>query len=346
MSSLNNEQKQLLFDYCLGLTSQKETAEAEVLISRNEEAAEIHSKLKAALSPLDSLTPEPCPDELTERTVGRLNNLARSSQLRLEQLLTAEQTLPVATKTRLWWNLGKVAAAAAVIFIVLGTWFAPLNYARQKYRQYQCQMGLGRIFRGVQRYSSDHNGNMPAVASPAGSPWWKVGYRGKENYSNTRNMWLLVKGNYVRPAVFVCPGKRQKLTIQLKPSVVQTYNDFPARNYITYSVRIRCSKSTGPQAQSRRILISDLSPLFENLPQNYSKPFKLELDQKLLTRNSINHNRHGQNVLFGDGRVKFIKKRYTDISNDDIFTLQGMCVGGKVQGCETPSCETDTFLAP
>jgi hypothetical protein len=33
MSPLNNEQKQLLFDYCIGLTSQKETAEAEALIS-------------------------------------------------------------------------------------------------------------------------------------------------------------------------------------------------------------------------------------------------------------------------------------------------------------------------
>jgi len=346
MSSLNNEQKQLLFDYCLGLTSQKETAEAEALISRNEEAAEIHSKLKAALSPLDSLTPEPCPDELAEGTIWRLNNLAKSSQLRLEQLLTAEQTRPVTTKTRLWWNLGKVAAAAAVIFIVLGTWFAPLNYARQKYRQYQCQMGLSRIFRGVQRYSSDHNGNMPAVATAAGSHWWKVGYQGKENYSNTRNMWLLVKGNYVKPGDFVCPGKKQTLAIRLDPSQVQIRNDFPARNYITYSVRIRCSKPAKLQLRGQRILISDLSPLFENIPQDYDKPFKLELDQKMLTLNSINHNRHGQNVLFCDGGVKFIKERHTDISNDDIFTLQGMYQGCKVQGCETPSCESDTFLAP
>jgi len=304
MSSLNNEQKQLLFDYCIGITSPQETTEAEALISSNEEAAEIRSRLKAALSPLDSLKAEPCPDELAESTVGRLNNLARSSQLRLQQLLTAEQARPVTTKSRLWWNLGKIAAAAAVILIVLGTWLAPLDYARQKYRQYQCKMGLGRIFRGIQRYSDDHSGRMPAVTSAAGSHWWKVGYQGKENYSNTRNMWLLVKGNYVEPEDFVCPGKRQRLVIRLDPAQIQKYNDFPARNYITYSVRIRCGKSTGTQEQSRRILISDLSPLFENLPQDYSRPFKLELDEKLLTHNSINHNRRGQNVLFGDGGVR------------------------------------------
>ncbi len=343
MSSLSNEQKQLLFDYCLGLTSEKEAAEAKALFFSNEEAAEIHAKLKASLSPLDSLTPEPCPDSLAERTVGRLNNLARSSQLRLEQLLTAEQARPVTTKSRIWWNFGKVAAAAAVIFIVLGTWFAPLDYAREKYRQYQCQMGLGRIFRGINNYSSDHDGTMPTVATAPGAPWWKVGCQGRENHSGTRSMWLLVKGRYVKPADFVCPGKKQSLAIRLDPSQVQIRNDFPGRNYITYSVRITCTKPAKLQLRGRRILISDLSPLFENLPQNYDRPFNLELDQKMLTRNSINHNRRGQNVLFSDGTVKFIKNRHTDISDDDIFTLQGTTT---YHGCETPSCETDTFLAP
>jgi hypothetical protein len=346
MSSLNSDQKQLLFDYCIGITSPQETIEAEALISSNEEAAELHSRLKAALSPLDSLQPEPCPDELAERTVWRLNNLARSSQLRLQQLLTAEQARPVTTRSRLWWGMGKIVAAAAVILIIAGIIFPSLDFMRENSRLNQCQLGLGRIFKGVQRYSSDHNGSMPAVKSAAGSHWWKVGYQGKENYSNTRSMWLLVRGNYVKPGDFVCPGKTQKLTIQLTPSVVQNYNDFPDRNYITYSVRIRCDKSTGPQAQSQKILIADLSPLFENIPKDHSKPFRLELDQKMLTLNSNNHNRRGQNVLCCDGTVKFMKQRCTDVSKDDIFTLQGMCLGGKVEGCETPSCETDTFLAP
>ncbi|GAH66092.1 unnamed protein product, partial [marine sediment metagenome] len=33
MTLLNNQQKQLLFDYCIGLTSEEETAEAKALIS-------------------------------------------------------------------------------------------------------------------------------------------------------------------------------------------------------------------------------------------------------------------------------------------------------------------------
>ena len=53
MKPLNNQQKELLFDYCIGLTSSEENIEAESLISSNQEAAEIHEKLKAAITPLD-----------------------------------------------------------------------------------------------------------------------------------------------------------------------------------------------------------------------------------------------------------------------------------------------------
>jgi hypothetical protein len=91
MITLSSHQKQLIFDYCVGLTSETETAEVTQLLSSNEQAANLHAKLKAALSPLDSLEAEPCPDQLVEGTIWRLNNLARSSQLRLQQLLAEEQ---------------------------------------------------------------------------------------------------------------------------------------------------------------------------------------------------------------------------------------------------------------
>jgi len=93
----------------------------------------------------------------------------------------------------------------------------------------------------------------------------------------------------------------------------------------------------------RKVLMADLSPLFEKLPDDYTKSLRLRLDKKLLTINSNNHNRRGQNVLFGDGRVEFLKTRHIGISKDDIFTLQDTDI---YQGCEVPSCETDFFLAP
>lgn len=76
MRTLDNPQKQLMFDYSSGLTTEKETVEAEGLISTNEQAAKLHSKLKIALSPLKMLGYVSCPDDLAEGTILRLKSLA------------------------------------------------------------------------------------------------------------------------------------------------------------------------------------------------------------------------------------------------------------------------------
>lgn len=343
MSSINNKQKQLLFDYCVGLTSQEQTAEAEALISSNQEAAEIHSRLQATLAPLESVEFEPCPDGLVERTVRQVSNLADSGRHRLEQLLVREQTQKVTTKAAFWRNLSEMAAVAATVILVTAVLVPTLSFARQKYRQQRCRMQLGSIFQGLSNYISDHDGQPPAVASAAGAPWWKVGCQDKENCSNTRHIWLLVKGGYVDSVNFVCPGRSRRQTPRLKSFQVQNYNDFPGREYITYSFRIRCRMREDGRLLCRKVLMADLSPLFEKLPDDYTKSLRLRLDKKLLTINSNNHKRRGQNVLFGDGRVEFLKTRHTGISKDDIFTLQDTDI---YQGCEVPSRETDFFLAP
>ncbi len=117
MIPLTSEQKQLLFDYSIGLTSQERTAEAKVLISSNEEAVAIYTKLKGILTLLSSLESEPCPDALSERTVWQLNRLANSSQDQLKQLLAGEQMREVATKSRLWANLSRSLARTVQILI-------------------------------------------------------------------------------------------------------------------------------------------------------------------------------------------------------------------------------------
>ncbi|MDD5063911.1 MAG: hypothetical protein PHQ35_04015 [Phycisphaerae bacterium] len=343
MTELNNQQKQLLFDYCLGLTSEQVSAEAEQLIASNKQAAEIHSKLKAALSPLKTLESESCPDSLAEGTIWRLKNAARSSQLRLEQLLSDEQAKGITDKSRFWKNLGEIVATAAVILFVAGVSIGPLNMARQKSRQQACLMQLQRIGQGINAYSSDHEGKLPAVATAMGAPWWKVGYQGKENQSNTRHIWLLVKGDYVQPADFVCPGRSQCQTAQLTPSEMQNYNDFPSKKCVAYSFRIRANKAADAASQGRKVLAADANPLFEGLPNDYSKPLKLQPGIDSLLTNSVNHNNRGQNVLFCDGSSEFLKSRQIDTSGDDIFTLQDTST---YKGVEVPAHETDDFLAP
>ena len=345
MIPLNSEQKQFIFDYCFGLTSQEQNVEAEALISSNEQASVIHSKIKATLEPLNSLEPESCPDSLAERTVLRLNSLANSSQDRLQELLASEQSREFTTKSRLRLGFARKLATAAVLMIVgsllITTFKAVSGYARHHSLRQQCQMQQSSIFQGLHNYISDNDGQHPAVASLAGAPWWKVGDQGTENHSNTRRVYLLVKEGYVKPADFVCRACKYGENLEMTPSQLSKFKDFPSRRYVTYSFQISCRQIRNGKLLCRNVIMADWNPLFEELPDNFSEQLSLRLNKKLLSLNSINHNRRGQNVLFGDGRVEFLKTRF--IGTDDIFTLQDTDF---YQGCEAPSCETDFFLAP
>lgn len=346
MKQLTNEQKNLIFDYCIGITDESQSAHAKELIFSNSQAAKLAKQLKVPFGVLDTYEVDECPDYLTRQTIEKVNELARSSQKGLEHLLAAEQVKEKTRPTTIFLrNLTQLAAAAAIILILTSAYFPSMRYARSKSWEKQCQMQLSRAAAGLANYKADHNGYMPTVARADGQPWWKVGYQGAENHSNTRNIWLLAKEGYVNTTDFVCPGKRQGRVLKFDPAKAKYYNDFPNRRYVTYSFRVvSCDKKAmHKNTTGRKVLMSDLNPLFERLPRDFSSPLKLQLSEKLLKLNSANHNRRGQNVLFSDGSVEFRKKRTEDITDDDIFTLQDTYV---YKGTELPKCESDAFLAP
>jgi len=365
MNSLSKQQKELIFDYCFGLTTSEQSAQAQELIFSNSEAGRLHTQLKNSLVPLDSLETESCPDELAEGTVFRLTNFARSSQLHLEQLLHDESAKVVggAPQTRknafgdpgtgrgFWRNAAELAAVAAMILLLAGVSIPTLSSARQRAWQTRCQANLSQIARGINQYALGHEGALPAVSIKKGHPWWKVGSRSKENYSNTRPLWLLVKGGYAEPKHFVCPGRSQGRAIRLSGKHVRELLDFPSRRYVTYSFRLVTNKNMPLDENGQAVLMADLNPVFETIfeifPKGDCNEFSLKMREELLKMNSRNHNRRGQNVMFGDGRVSFKKRRVIadpiSAFEDDIFTVKGK---RHYRGCEVPSSDSDTFLAP
>lgn len=346
MTGLTREQKELLFDYCMGLTSEERSGQAEGLISSNREAAEICSRVKATLSPLDTVEPEPCPDDLVESTLSRLIDLANSSRGSLHDVPAGEQRPKMTFKpVQVATFAGRFATAA--IFLIAATIFLPaLGYLRHHSRLQRCQMQQSGFFKGLGSYIADHDGRGPAIAAAPGAPWWKVGYQGAENHSNTRKIYLLVQGGYVDLSTFVCPGSRQGRIVDANASQIQAYRDFPDRRCVTYSFQINCRRMGG-QLICQKVVMADCNPLFEEVAADFSKPFELRIDKESLKLNSRNHSflrcRRGQNILFDDGHAKFFRTRHVDLSGDDIFTLQNIV---SYRGFEVPSDDKDLFLAP
>jgi prepilin-type processing-associated H-X9-DG protein len=338
MISLNNQQKELLFDYCLGITSETESAQAQELVFSNEQAAKFVTSIKSSLSPLESITPEECPAELAEGTIWRIKQTLRTSQVGLNELLKAEQK----PKTGLWHNIfGRLATAAVFVLVGSGliTGFnVATNYARQMSWQTKCGSQMAGLFTGLSNYRNDNNGQMPTLAASPGAPWWKVGDQGSENVSNTRKMWVLARKGYVKPDAFMCPTTKPSCSFSCEP---KEYNDFPKRTFVTYSFRIGCPK-VGLEKMGRQVIIADMSPVFANVSAS-EKELIINISDALLKRNSPNHGGRGQNVLFCDGSVMFVKGRTVDVALDDIYTIQDTQT---YQGVELPASEADAFLAP
>lgn len=334
MSSISNDQKQLLFDFSLGLTSETESERARELIASNAAAATIYEDLQATFMPLECFEHEPCPEDLAERVISRLMSHANNSGHQgLEELLADEQSRPVIIKVGFWRNLTEMVAVAAVLMIIAGVLLPMLGRERQRYWKTRCGNQLSSIFGGFRNYLSDHDQKAPIVPAKEGRQW------------NTQGLYLLVKSGYLKePAVFICPGRKQGKVASFDLSKAVQYTDFPVRAYITYSPRARCPKTLNKSGLCEGPILSDRNPMFDDLVAN---AFKKRLDRATLNANSRNHRGKGQNLLYDDGSVRFTTRRTIGAAKDDIFSMEGMCCGTKVGEREVlPFCITDIFLAP
>jgi hypothetical protein len=344
VKSLRRNERELIFDYFLGFATEEQIKGAQKLLQDSSGAAEFYQKLQSSLQPLEHYFVEDCPKHLAEATISRLNEAAQASQLRLERLLQKEQKRSPVTASRSFWsNFVEAAAIAAMIFIVAGISFPTLQAARQNYWKTKCASQLASIATGIGLYADQHDQSLPSVATAAGSPWWKVGSQGNENQSNTRHLWLLVQGKYVEPEAFVCPARIEGKASKLDRTQVPKLSDFPGRKYVTYSFRIINNNDTCKLIRGNKILIADVNPVFENLPNDFSKELNIHLNNEMLKANSVNHRGKGQNVLCSDGSVFFKDNRFVGPGATDIYTIQNQTT---YHGNETPASTSEVFLAP
>jgi len=337
MSGFNQEQKDLVFQHCLGLSDPGEGDRTKRVIAANDEAATSHARIKAALAPLQTVSPQACPDELADCTVARLRELAR------EHLASAPPP-PKVLKLARWQNLGNVIAVAASILLIVGILIPSSRLMRHRSGLQTCEGQLANISRGLDLYSADYEDRFPAVARAADAPWNRVGHQGPENHSNTRNPYRLLKLGYLdRAEDFVCCGGKQGLASPLTPAQIQVHSDFPSRNHITYSYRVTSAPSVTRMSLSALPIMADMNPHFEQPAACTSARLTFRPDRDRLRVNSMNHGRRGQNVLYGGGHVRYSRTRFLGNPPDDIYMPEG---SDECRGYEVPRSLTDTLLGP
>ncbi len=353
MISLSQEQKDAILNFYFRCGTEEEINYGRDLIAGDPRAAELYASLEETLQRLDHVKYEPCPDNLAELTIAKLKlaHAERTGQSNLQKLLSKEQLKSAsraekkaATRDRSFWRpVAEAAAIAAVILIAAGILFPTTKYMRHKAWQAACSARLAEIFAGIQRYQSDNDGMLPAVALSAGSPWWKIGRSGDKAESNTRHLWLLVQNDYVKPKAFTCPGRKTANPLDLSFDQIRKMHDFPERENLNFSFTFLCGDKQKKVSDSMAVLLADLNPVFEKIFDRLGNTdtVKIKIDEKMLNALSRNHSGKGQNVLFYDGHVDFTKNRV--LFGDDIFTIKNQ---REYTGNEVPCEPGDIFLAP
>jgi len=244
------------------------------------------------------------------------------------------------TMVRGRFRMADLIAIAATLLIGTAVVGPMLLGARETVREQQCAVNFQNAGLGFGLFASQHDGRLPSVralprrdhdADTADGPWWNVG----TGPSHSANLFVLVRTGYVLMSDLSCPGNH------FAPASPAEGDARDWRNHaeVSYSLQL-FSPDQPPRWNngSRLVILTDKSPVVERARRGES------FDSMAPSRN---HQGRGQNVLFNDGSVNFM--RTPVLGNGDNIWLPAS-VSGKARptltGREVPTREGDAFVGP
>ncbi|MBN1492095.1 MAG: type II secretion system protein [Phycisphaerae bacterium] len=203
------------------------------------------------------------------------------------------------------------------------------------------------------------NGTAPTVASDTAST----------ALSTTRCLWMLVLNGSCVPGWFICPASKDAKNTVLDP---ENYYDFASYTEISYGLQVPWSETARPTTDRdpRMPLAADKGPFGAADTGDGGLGPKPEVDLANIHLspsewqasglNSPNHGGfgkgEGQNILYADFHVEFIKNPIDGIGRDNIYTAwetadasqdQIIKGNGPAKGNDhVPMGDTDTLIYP
>lgn len=276
---------------------------------------------------------------LVERTLARVQEAIDRQESRM-----ALERAPVGGR-RL--RIGDLITVAAVLAIGTAAVGPMVGAVREQARRTACAAGLADAGRGFASYAADFKDSMPlASASVAGNPWWFVG---RPEQSNSANMYTLTRTGYTPVQSLACDGNAGACRMDLGPTAM----DWRALGEVSYSFqnlfareRPTWSGRKGTAVPSQRLVLVDASPVVRRAVNGlWINPLA----------NSTNHGEKGQNALFGDGNVRWLRGPVLE-SGDNIWLPRFLeealakhrqaTQAEPIKGNETPAGLDDVFVGP
>jgi len=326
MNTNRKRDELLALDFLKGELSEDERRQAIERLDRDDSFRKLTDDMSHATEAVALIPELSTPDQLTDATLARIRQARRT-----EQLIAREESRRRAVRPTFSIREAVVAAAAIVLMAVV---FIPsMGKARQRAIAAQCASNMGEIGAAMQAYANANNDYLPT--SEGNAQQWLT-RSGSAGQSNSAVLYKLVKQGYASHVVFRCPAGGTG-TFNATAEMI----DFPKPKFITYSYQhtlgprpIRRSDPALLREAERMVILADGTPLFAK------GRFHRE---KLANPISENHGRTGQNVLYLDTHVSWVKHSNVGVGGNNIFLIEGVT---DYRGDERPADVTDTFLLP
>ncbi len=332
----NSEFQSDLLGYRLGLMDESERSAFVERAGGEAALASMCRRLDSILSPLASDKVDAAPADFVDRIMSAVE--ASNGVLPFPKgALATPPGQPIVTGGGSLFSMRELSGIAAAILMFVGVFVPGYYSARQAAQKAACANNLRAVGNGVVAYAHANENRLPfAGFVPAEAKWAATNpdFDG-DAVRNSRHPYQLVKGQFVQPDAFVCPGNATDFAFQTDSP--GQFDDFAHPQNISYATNLFTRPfSLDNEFVETMPIAAGMTPLVD---QN-----RLLRPSGAAIPNSWNHGKAtGQNVLRANISVQFFKTPNCGPNNDDIYRVRGVTT---YDGSERPRGPEDCFLVP
>ncbi len=238
------------------------------------------------------------------------------------------------------WKIGDLVGVAAALVVCTAVAWPIISASRANSVKTLCQSNMQTVAHAMGAYAKSFRDDMPMATASLGGQWWDVGSDAAT--SNSANLFTLARTGFAKVQDMACPGNPHALVHDRDPGS----KDWKNLDEISYSYQIMF----GPHRPmwnhpSSMVVVADRSPVVLRAVRN---------EAIFPEESSPNHKGYGQDALFVDGHVEWLKTPVLQ-NGDNIWlprpieeVIRRVRAGetsGILRGTETPAAN-DVFLGP